>query len=228
MELIIILIILGIILYLNRKNISNFFDLNKMAPVDIRPWDFEIPDKLNYEQIREKYKILQIPLLDSVNDYPQNRDIENVNYMYTHELVESKMNPIIDQINKKDKRQFVLNEIVYFKSYKNLMYIRVSIFEKQWQYTRLLEAYFDNGKLEYASEYNYNYPINTVKLYSEDKPEIYYWYPEIDKWKVNYNNIEHQYQNQPLDYNPDVIKPNRVERPTGATPKRSEGVVNYE
>jgi len=225
----IVLIIIIIILYLNRKTISNFFNFDKLAPVDIRPWDFEIKDnKVDYNAIREKYKILQIPLLNSVNDYPENRDIENVNYLYTHELVESKMNPIIDQINKRDKRKFVLNEIVYFKSYENLMYIRVSIFEKQWQYTRLLEAYFDNGVLEYASEYNYNFPINTVELFPEDKPDTYYWYPGIEKWKVNYNNIEHQYQNQPLDFNKDVGKPNRVERPTGATPQRSEGVVVYE
>lgn len=228
MDTLLLLLIIFVILILNRKTISKFFNLDKMSPVDIRPWDFDINDnKIDYSLIREKYKILQIPLLNSLDDYPENREIENVNYLYTHELVESKMKPIIEQINKRDKRQFVLNEIVYFKSYENLMYIRVSIFEKQWQYTRLLEAYFDNGVLEYASEYNYNYPINSVELYPEDKPETYYWYPSIEKLKVNYNNIEHQYQNQPLDFNPDVSKPNRVERPTGARPQLSEGVVNY-
>lgn len=227
-KLLLVGIIILVIIIINNKKIAEFFNFDKMAPVDVRPWDFEIKDnKVDYNVIREKYKILQIPLLNSVNDYPENREIENVNYLYTHDLVESKMKPIIDQINKRDKRQYVLNEIVYFKSYNNLMYIRVSIFEKQWQYTRLLEAYFDNGVLEYSSEYNYNYPINSVELFPEDKPETYYWYPGIEKWKVNYNNIEHQYQNQPLDFNPDVGKPNRVERTTGARPKLSEGVVNY-
>jgi hypothetical protein len=225
MDTLLLLLIILVIIILNRKTISKFFNLDKMTPADIRPWDFGIKDnKLDYEQIREKYKILQIPLL---NNYPENREIENVNYLYTHDLVESKMKPIIEEINKKDKREFVLNDIVYFKSYDNLMYIRVSIFEKEWQYTRILEAYFDNGVLEYASEYNNNYPINSVELFPEDEPETYNWFPSIEKWKVNYNNLEHQYQNQPLDFNPNVGKPNRVERTTGARPQLSEGVVNY-
>jgi hypothetical protein len=222
METLLLLLIIFTIIFLNKKTISKFFNLDKE---ESRPWDFEIKDnKKDYSFIREKYKILQVPLL---NNYPENKELENVNYLYTHEEVLSKMKPIIEQINKSEKRNFVLNEIVYFKSYNNLMYIRVSIFEKKWQYTRLLEAYFDNGVLEYASEYNYNYPINSVELFPEDKPETYYWYPDIEKWKLNYNNIEHQYQNQPLDFNKDVNKPNRVERPTGVTPERSEGLVNY-
>lgn len=157
----------------------------------------------------DNYRNLMYPMFASVKEYPQNKDLNNIIYEYDKVRITLLMSPIVNYINVNMNTNYRLSEILEYRKLYNYEYIRMAIHNPPTRTTRVIEGYFNNNVLEHSTEFQADKKIKT-ELSEEEKTEKYNWFNTLDI--LNYSHIEHQYQNQPMDYNPKYNTPNIYER----------------